>query len=243
MSVQIIMKKKHKSLLIQSLGLFLFFMICTSSIFAEQVVLNDPKDSQVQKESTQNIQQQKQYDQSFGKTMTDLEVALTETNFSLSLELLQQMIEKVETKQSNVLRSFFPKTFEGFYIKTASPTLIGQGMGNQSYGVLFTQDYINKKGHSLNVNIVYNDDSIQDYVELINNPNLIQGLKNTKVIETNDYKSLETISDDQRHYEQSLIINNDLMVTLVCVGVTDHSIVNDFINKVDLSTLDTYLKK
>ena len=58
-----------------------------------------------------------------------------------------------------------------------------------------------------------------------------------------DYKAIETVSDDNTHYEQNIILNDDLMLTLISVGMKQADILNEFISQVQVAQLQEYLEK
>tara|TARA_A100001015_G_C15033576_1_gene734643 strand:+ start:2665 stop:3411 length:747 start_codon:yes stop_codon:yes gene_type:complete len=195
-----------------------------------------------EKKRQENLQQEKQeeYNAAFNKEMLDLQDALRDKQHSVSIEIINKIMNKVKLQQEEQLQSFFPKVFSG-YRRKLNQQSDDHGFSDSNYGVLFTQQYNNPQGHTLEVNVIYSDESIQDFSELIKNPKLVRGMENTKIVKNNNYKAIETISEDQTHYEQNIILSESLMMTLVSVGQETSGVLNEFISLVNVDKLQQYL--
>ncbi len=195
-----------------------------------------------QTENVKRLEEEKVYQRLYERDITGLVESLKKKNHSDSIDLLTKILEKVKMKQYDKLQSFFPQKVDGFSKANRSESLHLSDFGEASYGVLYTQKYINKKGNSLEINIVQSDESIKDYQDLIRNPNLIHGMKNTRIVKNNNYKAIETISDDSLHQEQNIILSNELMMTLVAIGTADSDILSNFIANTKMIELKEFLE-
>ena len=151
-------------------------------------------------------------DNAFLLFKSDLEVindTLKNKHYSSSLYLLNDLISKIKLQQEVDIDKFFPKEFQGFSISSYSNPDSDPSFSDNHYGVLFAKRYTNSNGNNIDFNVVYLDDSIKEYINIINNKSLAQGLQNTEIITIQGFKALHTTSEDRLHLEQNIIISED----------------------------------
>ena len=176
----------------------------------------------------------------FSKDLKSLETTLEVKNYVDSLDILEKVRDRIQFQQNRVMSSFFPLSLEGWSLKKKE-SIIDNELANTDYGVIFTQSYFNKQGHTIEINVVNAEELIRDYNDLFNNPGLVRGMGNTHIIDQKGYKTIETVFDDVKHYEQNIVLSNTVIMTLIAIGIDDVSILNNFIESVDIEALDLYL--
>jgi len=181
--------------------------------------------------------------QLFSKDITLLKESLEKGEYIISIDLLNQLTDKVKLQQKEDIDAFFPVTFEGLSSRSSSKRDIGDEFDAPLYGVAYTKKYSNEHSHSLEFNVVFSDESIKDFLEIVQNPNLAQGMQDTSIVSVQQYKALETVSEDKMYFEQNIILNPELMMTVVGIGIVDHTLIDAFLKQVKLAKLEAYFKK
>ena len=176
----------------------------------------------------------------FYKDLKFLETTLEAKNYVDSLDILEKVRDRIQFQQNLVMSSFFPLSLEGWSLKKKE-SIVENELADTDYGVIFTQSYFNKQGHTIEINVVNAEELIRDYNDLFNNPGLVRGMGNTHIIDLKGYKTIETVFDDVKHYEQNIVLSNTVIMTLIAIGIDDVSILNNFIEFVDIEALDLYL--
>jgi hypothetical protein len=177
----------------------------------------------------------------FEDDLNTLSLILNQNKYAESLELTQKIQEKIQIQHHDIIASYFPKTFKKWKIKKKRRNLENE-FGNSDYGIIFTQRYSNPKGHSIEINIVNAEASIKDYQDLIKNPNLLQGMNNTSLVNNNGYTAIETIYEETNHHEHNIILKNNILMTLIAIGIKNKKTLNNFVKTIDMNGLETYLQ-
>ena len=175
------------------------------------------------------------------KELIQLIDLVKEKRYVVSLDVLEQIKEKIQQKQYQMILSFFPKEYDEWIIKKQN-SVVENEFGNTDYGILFNQKYVNKQGHSIEVNIVNAAELVQDYKDFIKDPSLLKGMGNTDLIDLDGYKVIQTSYEDNKHYEKNIILSNWDIITLVANGITEKTTLDNFISSINIVGLDRYLQ-
>ncbi|RAP33926.1 hypothetical protein DID80_07755, partial [Candidatus Marinamargulisbacteria bacterium SCGC AAA071-K20] len=105
------------------------------------------------------------------------------SNYSNAMAYIQSLYNKVKEKLETDIDRYFPNTFRGYKIRR-SQYQSGE-FEERSYGVIFAKSFKDKRGRTIDVNVIYADDSIHEYERLIENPNLVNGIENVNIITLN----------------------------------------------------------
>mgnify|MGYP004303366803 CR=1 FL=1 len=176
----------------------------------------------------------------FIKELEVLTGTLQKKDFITSLDVLDKIRERIQFQQHQIMSSFFPKSYDEWILKK-QVDVVENELADTDYGVIFTRSYSNKKGHSIEINIVNAEELIRDYNDLFTNPSLVKGMGNTHIVDQKGYKAIETIFDDVKHYEQNIVLSNTVIMTFIAIGIDGVDILNEFIKIVDIKAIDSYL--
>ena len=209
--------------------LLLCFTIITISflIFAQQ---KNPK----------KIIQQKPY--SYTKEIKQISNALNEYNLNTSIHLLTELLTEIKDKRKSEISKMFPEKFNAFelFIENNDSYFSDSEL---DYGVLFSRIYKNKENNRIQVNVVFEDPSVQEYSRTINDPKRVKNLGNATVITLqNKYKALEKIFKEDAYLERNIILNQTLLVNIITSGFSDTNVLDEFIDEIKLSQLNEYLQ-
>lgn len=174
--------------------------------------------------------------------LKEINKALNEKNYILLTQLIQELSLKIKIEQQAQIEQIFPTTIGNY--KTNEKKITEFDINTPSYGVLLTKSYKNNKSNNeFNINIIYSDPSIEEYINIINNPSLIEEIENTKIITIqNQFNSIEKISLNEEFYEYNIIINNNTLLNIIFSDLKNKDIIQSFFKSVDLSKIKTILK-
>ncbi|RAP29321.1 hypothetical protein DID78_03805 [Candidatus Marinamargulisbacteria bacterium SCGC AG-343-D04] len=216
-------------------------LICLLFSFSIEVRANSSANISKSQQGNSNVS--KEFEIHFSQDLTQLSLFLQNNEYGSSIDILNKLMGKVKVKQGEFLQAFFPKKFQGFYKKESYIPLSDSGIEEAGYSVYFNQAYENKKGHVLKVNIIHSDELIKDYQELVKKPSLIENMENTALVRMESYNAITTFSEESKLYEQTILLNEDFMMTCIVIGSKNASVLSDFINSIDLQKLESYLAK
>jgi len=176
----------------------------------------------------------------FVSDLNFLNDSIQKKDYVISLDIIEKIRERIQFQQHRVISSFFPSIITDWTLKRQED--VGDNeLADTDYGVIFTQSYFNEQGHTIEINVVNAEELIRDYTDLFNNPSLVKGMGNTHIIDKKGYKTIETILDDVKHYEQNIVLSNTVIMTLIAIGIDDVSVLNHFLESIDIKALDSYL--
>jgi hypothetical protein len=161
-------------------------------------------------------------------TLTDL---LTIHQFKEAQVVLSKIQEKIFHDFQDQIRVCFPEVFQS--LKAVQTSKISQGEFEKvDFGVVFTQQYKDTLGKTLEVNIVYAEQSVQDYKDLIDNSTLIEGLENSSLISYDSFNAIQTVDLNVKHYEQNILLSDTIVMTVVVIGIEDGGFLRGFVNEI-----------
>jgi len=163
-------------------------------------------------------------------------------NYFKSIILLNTILTELNEKQQAQLSSFFPEAFSNYTLKK-NPYHLGDDLTQtQSLQVLSTKQFISSNDETVDVNLVFDDPSIKEFIRIIETPSLVSNLENTQVVTfANKYKGLEKYFDIEKYYECNIILNNQTLLNIVANGVEDRSFINEFLEQVNLEKIDKFI--
>lgn len=167
--------------------------------------------------------------------------AVIQDKHSVAIQTLETLTKLIKDNQTAIVTSFFPEFHKGFRSKKQKIEI--DSYDNQtSYGVIFSRTYTNTHQHSLILNVVHLDPSIEEYWSLMNSPKLIRNLENTSVIKlNNEIKALKKYTPDRHYVEYTILPSDQLLISIVGNGINDIAILESLINEIDFQGLINYL--
>ncbi len=107
------------------------------------------------------------------------------------------------------------------------------------FGVVYSRRYTNHAGGSIEVTLVYNDPSIDEYVQIIQNTGKSQiFFERSKRIKIKDtYPALEKNNLDEKYVELNILLRSNLLMNVVAVGNTEKSGLDGFLNPINLQAI------
>lgn len=220
-----------------SLKYFFLTGIILISLMGYSYAISDSDGSDVE------ASEQKQASKNSSMFLGDLklfEESLSRKDYIMSLEVLEKIKDRVLFQQHKVIAAFFPASMETWKVKKQD-SVSETDLGDDNYGVIFTQRYFNKQGHTIEVNVVNAEELIRDYKDVFNNPSLVKGMGNTQIIDYSGYKIIETILKDVKHIEQTIVLSNTVFMTIVAIGIDDDETMKSFLDTIDINGLGSYL--
>jgi len=222
-----------------------FIIVATSSyIYPQEHNENDniiiASENILESETLSSIESQ------FTKELDDLSKSLDSGYYSQSLYILDDLKDKITLVQKKYLNTFFPSSFETFEAQNID--IEDSLFDSEEYGILFNKRYKNSTNEKIDINLIHSDPSIQEYVSILNNPRLIQGLVNTQFKKVQNYQSLYSKTENNENsvvtvHEQNIVLNQELMITFIYIGEEKEDILTNFIDLIDLKEIEKYLNK
>jgi hypothetical protein len=179
----------------------------------------------------------------FAKAFTRIQDDVEGNRFSDAIIELKSMIQVLQNRQKKVIETFFPNEIGTFFESGHQPQLGSIIPQSENFGVLFFRRYENKAKSTIDVNVVYSDSSIEEYVNIIKNSRLVRSLDNTEVIKVNkQFSTLEKYVPEENYSERNIIVHRDLLVNVVANGITNNMTVEALCKEINFSGLSDFLK-
>lgn len=168
---------------------------------------------------------------------------LASNHHTEAIDLMKVLIEQTRYHQSLLVSNFFPLTFKNFEIKESDDQ--GENILESHEGVvLLSRRYENPEEHAIDVNVVFDDPSIQEYVSVINSQQQVGRFEDAKVVLVSGrYKSLEKQSDIEKIIERNIVINDRILINIVSHGISDITMLNMFCSQINFASLESFLTK
>ena len=165
---------------------------------------------------------------------------LRNKTYSQALASIQTLYHTVKSKLESDINIFFPSTFRNY--KTSKSEQLTSEFEERSYGVIFVKSYKDKRGRTIDVNVIYADESIHEYERLIDSPNLVKGIDNVQIVNLYDkYKAIQKSSVEQSFYEFNIVVNRDLLINIIGVGMSDIEVIHTFSKTINIAAIENYL--
>ncbi len=232
----------YKFILLSSIA---FIILATSSYIYPQE-RNENDNIIISSENILQSETRSSPESQFKKEVEDLSKSLDSGYYSQSLYILDDLKDKITLVQKKYLNTFFPSSFETFEAQNVD--IEDSLFDSEEYGILFNKSYKNTKNEKIDINLIHSDPSIQEYVSILNNPRLIQGLVNTQLKKVQNYQSLYSKTENSENsvvtvHEQNIVLNQELMITFIYIGEEKEDILTNFIDLIDLKEIEKYLNK
>jgi hypothetical protein len=180
--------------------------------------------------------------QSFLEDLDLIKLDIKKNKLPAAIAALNELIGKLKDNQQRIIGKCFPDNFEGYQATQEDSQLDNLFINQDNYGVLFSRHYSKHNAGTIDVNLVFSDPSIKEYINLINNPNLINNIENTRIVVIKDnYKALEKFSLEEKYYERNIIVNKELLINVVANGQYNKELLDNYIEAIKLENLDLYL--
>ena len=170
---------------------------------------------------------------------------LFEKKYSEAIYLLKNLIADLRQQQRHKINAFFPKSFESFSETNDKGSLGSFVSQTEHFGVLFSKRYKRQENpnDTIEINVVFDDPSIGEYINVIKNPKYVEGFDNTKVVKIrNKYNALETFSEEEGYFERNILVNEQLLLNVLATGLVEKDSIDKFCDGIDILQLEGYLK-
>ena len=170
---------------------------------------------------------------------------LIEKKYSEAIYLLKNLIADLRQQQRLKINAFFPKAFETYSETTEKGSLGSFVSQTEHFGVLFSKRYKREENpnDTIEINVVFDDPSIGEYINVIKNPKYVEGFDNTKVVKIREqYNALETYSEEEGYFERNILVNEQLLLNILATGLIEKTSIDNFCNGIDIIKLERYLK-
>ena len=185
------------------------------------------------------------YENKVNTLLTDIDgikEELTAKRLNQTLQLLSSLTSKIKTIQTNYILSFFPDTFLSYTLTI--PNKSNEGLIPEDAS-LFTISYRSTENPNqiIDINIIVSDDSIQEYLHIINHPELLPELINTTLITLRNggYKTLEKYRESEQFCERNIVINSELMINVIFYNLDSKQDIDNFLDQINIKKLEAYL--
>ena len=163
------------------------------------------------------------------------------SKYQQTLKALVDVIGSVREEQYKKIVTCFPKDYKSMFLVDSKDNM-ELDIDSFNDAVLFSVRYQDNMDSYLEINVLNDTQTIQDYKHLIKNPSLVRNLQNIELVKNNGYDALLTSYAQRKHYEQNIILKSDLLITLILVGQDDF-VFADFFKEVDINKLEEYVLK
>lgn len=165
--------------------------------------------------------------------------------YPLAISKLISSLNLLKEDQKKLISSFFPKSFGSFKLVSSKLPSSGEYLGD-SVNIIFAERFINSQGYSMDVNVLFLDPSINEYVGIINNLSKVSksgGQRLEVVTIKKKYSALKKSIPDSNYYELNIVVNKDTLLNIITNGSDQPELINNFCNQIDINKLDKYLSK
>jgi hypothetical protein len=175
--------------------------------------------------------------------------SIQEKRYSKALLYLREVVNDLQTKQKNIIKTFFPKIIADFsFEESAIYQMSSFEEQTTGSGVLISRHYIsnNEERGSIDLLVVFSDPAIAEYINIINNPHLLKNLEEetlqTKIIKIKDkYNAIEKSAADENYYERNIVVNENTLLNLIGQDIPSKNILDSFCDDIDIKGLDHFL--
>lgn len=167
---------------------------------------------------------------------------ISKERYPLAIATLSKLIGQLKDQQKQSLKRYFPTSFQTF--KAESLNFQGQS-GADLESVIFSRHYEDAgDAATIDVNLVFLDPSIREYLNLIKNPQLMDHMENTRVIKLkNGISAIEKNAEQEGYFEVSAVLDETAMVNIMMNKVDKADTRKAFIDALNLEGLKTYLTR
>lgn len=167
---------------------------------------------------------------------------LSQKKTTVALNGLKELVDDLKSYQQKTIQSYFPSKFQNFsmeHIEDVGYELEGAVINP---GNVFTARYTSRKEDAtIDVSVAFQDSTVSDYAMIVKNPDLITERENTKVIRVNDiYFALENNNPEENFCERNILLNSDLVVSIIISGPDSYAKMEAFTGLVQFSRLEAF---
>lgn len=171
-----------------------------------------------------------------------LQKAFEDGRFSRSLELLQQLMGQIREVHAENINVFFPNDFDNFYGVEIDGGGGDLNSSEEGVGLLFHKRFQNATGNILDVHVVYQDSSILEYYNLVQQVKKKKGGKGVRLKRILDrYDALENHSEEHVFVDVNVLVSSDVLMNVFYDGLDQNLVLDSFLTQVDYEGLLRYL--
>lgn len=151
-----------------------------------------------------------------------------------ALSNLEQVFKEILDEQLDKIGNIFPKPISPWKAEEIKKEYLEASIKSKN-GFSFRKNYyIDKTEKSININLVVNSPAIKDYISLIEN----KSKDFTISIIKGKYKSLEKYLLEEKFGEINIIINQNVMISVIASNITSKKTIQDLINRINFTLIE-----
>ncbi len=171
------------------------------------------------------------------KSADQIRSAITKNKFAAAIYQTHILLLELKEKQQKILEKFFPIQYEAF--AKATPEFTGDP---DTIGVLCTIRYLNPVNQTIDVNIVFCDSSINEYLDLVRNPKKVTKQDHLSLVKMpGSIGALERFLPDQDYCERNIVLSDRVMVNVIVNGAESKKLLEGFCKILDLKGIGAWL--
>ena len=172
------------------------------------------------------------------KSADQIRSAITKNKFAAAIYQTHILLLELKEKQQKILEKFFPIQYEAFV--KATPEFTGDP---DTIGVLCAIRYLNPVHQTIDVNIVFWDSSINEYLDLVRNPKKVAKQDHLSLVKMPDsIGALERFLPDQDYCERNIVLSDRVMVNVIVNGAESKKRLEGFCKMLDLKGIGVGLR-
>ena len=171
-----------------------------------------------------------------------LQRAFEDGSFSRSLELLQQLMGQIRQVHAENINAFFPNDFDNFYGVEIDGGGGDLSSSEEGIGLLFHKRFQNVTGNILDVHVVFQDSSVLEYQNLVQQVKKKgggDGIRLRRVLDR--YDAIESHSDEQVFVDVNVLVSSEVLMNVFYDGLDRNLVLDAFLTQVDYEGLLRYL--
>lgn len=169
--------------------------------------------------------------------------AIMTDKYAIALSSVNDLLSKLKERRQIMVGGFFPSTFDTFQSSTIEQTPGYFSNVEDDYGVIFSRQYTDGDVKKVDINLVYADPSIQEYITTIANPKLVKKLSNSNIILVNGaYKGLQKFSEDDLYCEMNILVDDTILINIIAIGVHSPSDLTPLLDTIKFNDIKLFLE-
>lgn len=170
--------------------------------------------------------------------------SLRKEQYSDAISQTQKLLGELKSARQQRISTFFPKTFADYRIEVGAQNGGYFAHVGDEFGVIWIRHYAGKNDHKVDVNVVFQDPSIQDYARTMASPALVKSLPNTKLVTLEGgQKALQKSNDQEGYYEMNIVLSKDILINILSTGKSSPQDARLLLSMVEFEGLKQFLEK
>ena len=216
-------------------------MLLTIYAFSSYILAYDNGVERQSENTVNQVQMASSYNQYLSR-LDQVKSEIHKNRLTAAIDILNGLVSSLRLSQAKVIATFFPDAIGDYWLEKNNRQFDELDVSVGSYGVLYSARYKHKDGPTIDVNVILDDAVIEEYVSIINAPQLVKQIKNTAIITVDGgYSAIEKVIESDFFCERNIVISKALLVNVIANGVSENTFLDQFSSEIDFSRLENYL--